>query len=57
MFSEKKTDTFALRSFCILYYFTVFEAVVKRFQRVSAGGGFSLEKKNNSGTLTPALTR
>jgi len=26
----------------------VFEAVLKRFQRVSAGGGVSLEKKDNS---------
>jgi len=30
----------------ILCYFTGFEAVLKRFQRVSAGGGVPLEKKS-----------
>ena len=34
----------ALFSFRILYCFTVFEAVLKRFQRVSAGGSVPLEK-------------
>ena len=52
-----KTDTFALRSFCILYYFTMFEAVLKRFQRVSAGVSVPLLFFFSSEKPPPALTR
>ena len=46
MFCEK--NWLVLLSCRLLCCVTVFEAVLKRFQRVSAGGGVSLEKKDNS---------
>jgi len=36
----------SLFSWHIICHFTGFEAVLKRFQRVSAGGGVPLEKKS-----------